>query len=136
MSGYIGQDVSRVDRGAKVTGSARSSGEIALPDLAHAEMSAPGAASGRITSIDLRACRGRGRVLTHRNMPKIDRVPLVPSFMGGQGPGETFFPMQDDEVRMPASRLRSSWRRPGAGLSMRSTGIGAMGREIRLCAWR
>jgi hypothetical protein len=38
MSGYIGQDVSRVDRGAKVTGSARSSGEIALPDLAHAEI--------------------------------------------------------------------------------------------------
>ncbi len=38
MSGIIGQDVSRVEGPGKVSGSARYSGEIALPDLAYAEI--------------------------------------------------------------------------------------------------
>ena len=42
-----------------------------------------------------RACRA---ILTHRNMPKVNQVPLLPSLMGGPAPGETFFPMQDDVV--------------------------------------
>ena len=52
MSGAIGQEVSRVDGPAKVTGSARYSGEIALPDLAYAEIVGAGVASGRVTAID------------------------------------------------------------------------------------
>ena len=52
MSGYIGRDVSRVDGPAKVTGSARYSGEIALPGLAYAEIVGARVASGRITSIE------------------------------------------------------------------------------------
>jgi xanthine dehydrogenase YagR molybdenum-binding subunit len=55
MSGAIGQEVSRVDGRAKVTGAARYSGEIALPGLAHAEIVGAGIASGRITSIDTTA---------------------------------------------------------------------------------
>ena len=38
MTGIVGQDVSRVDGPAKVTGVARYSGEIALPDLAYAQI--------------------------------------------------------------------------------------------------
>src|SRR5580698_364008 len=99
MSGFIGQDVRRVDGPAKVSGSARYSGEIALPDLAYAQIVGAGIASGRITSIDTAEAEradGVAGILTHRNMPKVNQVPLVPSLMGGPAPGETFFPMQDD----------------------------------------
>jgi xanthine dehydrogenase YagR molybdenum-binding subunit len=101
MSGIIGQDVSRVDGLAKVTGSARYSGEIMLPDLAYAEIVGAAVASGRITSIDTaqaERAEGVAGILTHRNLPKVNQVPLVPSLMGGPAPGETFFPMQDDVV--------------------------------------
>jgi xanthine dehydrogenase YagR molybdenum-binding subunit len=97
----IGQEVSRVDGPAKVTGSARYSGEITLPDLAYAEIVGAGIASGRITSIDTaqaERAEGVAGILTHRNMPKVNHVPLVPSLLGGPAPGETFFPMQDDVV--------------------------------------
>ena len=101
MSGFIGQDVRRVDGPAKVSGSARYSGEIALPDLAYAQIVGAGIASGRITSIDTadaERAEGVAGILTHRNLPKVNQVPLVPSLMGGPAPGETFFPMQDDLV--------------------------------------
>jgi xanthine dehydrogenase YagR molybdenum-binding subunit len=101
VSGIIGRDVSRVDGPAKVSGSARYSGEIALPDLAYAEIVGAGIASGRITSIDTaqaERAEGVAGILTHRNLPKVNQVPLVPSLMGGPAPGETFFPMQDDQV--------------------------------------
>ena len=101
MSGIIGQDVCRVDGLAKVTGSARYSGEIALPDLAYAEIVGAWIPSGRITSIDTSAAEraeGVAGILTHRNVPKVNQVPLVPSLMGGPAPGETFFPMQNDVV--------------------------------------
>jgi xanthine dehydrogenase YagR molybdenum-binding subunit len=42
MSGAIGQEVSRVDGPAKVTGAARYSGEIALPGWPTPRSSAPG----------------------------------------------------------------------------------------------
>jgi xanthine dehydrogenase YagR molybdenum-binding subunit len=53
MGGFIGQDVPRVDGPAKVTGSARYSGEITLPDLAYAQIVGAQVASGRITSIEV-----------------------------------------------------------------------------------
>lgn len=101
MSAAIGQEVTRVDGAAKVTGSAQYSGEIALPDLAYAEIVSAGVASGRITSIDTtqaERAEGVAGILTHRNMPKVNKVPLVPSLVGGPAPGETFFPMQDDVI--------------------------------------
>jgi len=101
MSGIIGQEVSRVDGPAKVTGSAHYSGEMALPGLAYAEIVGAGVASGRITSIDTaqaERAEGVAGVLTHRDMPEVNNVPLVPSLMGDPAPGETFFPMQDDVV--------------------------------------
>lgn len=102
MTAIIGQDISRVDGPAKVTGAARYCGEIALPGLAHAQIVGAEVASGRITSIDTAAARradGVVAILTHRNMPKVRTVPLAPPLMGGPAPGETFFPMQDEVVR-------------------------------------
>jgi xanthine dehydrogenase YagR molybdenum-binding subunit len=101
MSGYIGQDVPRVEGPAKVTGSARYSGEITLPDLAYAEIVGATVASGQVTSINTTAAERADRViavLTLRDMPKINHVPLVPSLLGGPAPGETFFPLQDDAI--------------------------------------
>ena len=101
MTGAIGQDITRVDGPAKVTGTARYSGEIALPGLAYAEVVGATIASGQVTVIDTaEAERADGvlRVLTARDMPKVNPVPLLPSLLGGPAPGETFFPMQDDVI--------------------------------------
>jgi xanthine dehydrogenase YagR molybdenum-binding subunit len=101
MSGAIGQEISRVDGPAKVTGAARYSGEITLPDLAYAQIVGAGIASGRITAIDTAAAEraeGVAGILTHHDMPKVNHVPLLPSLLGGPAPGETFFPMQDDVI--------------------------------------
>jgi xanthine dehydrogenase YagR molybdenum-binding subunit len=101
MSRAIGQDVSRVDGPAKVTGSARYSGEISLPGLAYAEIVGAGVASGRIISIDTaqaEQAEGVAGILTHRDTPKVNNVSLLPSLLGAPAPGETFFPMQDDVI--------------------------------------
>jgi xanthine dehydrogenase YagR molybdenum-binding subunit len=101
MSAAIGQEVSRVEGPAKITGGARYSGEIALPDLAHAQIVGAGIASGRIASIDTTQAERAGgvtAVLTQHDMPKVNHVPLLPSLVGGPAPGETFFPMQDDVI--------------------------------------
>ena len=101
MGGFIGQDVPRVDGPAKVTGSARYSGEITLPDLAYAQIVGARVASGRITSIEVTEAEhadGVAGILTHHNTPKVNQVPLVPSLLGGPAPGQTFFPMQDNVI--------------------------------------
>ncbi len=101
MTGVIGQEVSRVDGPAKVTGAARYSGEIMLPHMAYAEIIGAAVASGRIMSIETaRAERADGvaGILTHRNMPKVNQIPLAPPLLGGPAPGETFFPMQAEIV--------------------------------------
>ena len=100
MSGAVGQQVSRVDGPLKVTGSARYSGEITLPDLAYAQIVGAEVASGRITIDTSQAERAPGvaGILTQHNTPKVNQVPLVPSLLGGPAPGETFFPMQDDVI--------------------------------------
>ncbi len=101
MNGAIGQEVSRVDGPAKVTGAARYSGEIALPDLTYAALVGAEIASGRVAAIDTTAAEraaGVAAILTHHTMPKVNHVPLLPSLLGGPAPGETFFPMQDDVI--------------------------------------
>lgn len=101
MSGYIGQDLPRVDGPHKVTGSARYSGEISLPDLLYAEIVGAAIAGGRITSIDVSAAlaaAGVAAVLTRHDMPKLNHVPQALSLFGGPAPGQTFFPMQDDVI--------------------------------------
>ncbi|WP_173057097.1 xanthine dehydrogenase family protein molybdopterin-binding subunit [Phytohabitans houttuyneae] len=102
MSTSVGQPVDRVDGPAKVTGAARYTAEIVLPDLAYAAIVGATVPSGRVTAIDAVPALAAGgvlTVLTHENLPKIAEPPhLLPSLVGAAAPGESFFPMQDDEV--------------------------------------
>ncbi|KAB2386341.1 xanthine dehydrogenase family protein molybdopterin-binding subunit [Actinomadura montaniterrae] len=101
MSGSIGRETARVDGPVKVTGAARYSAEFPMPGLAHAQIVGARVAAGRIAAIDTAAAEraaGVAAVLTHRDLPEVAHVPLVPSLMGGPAPGETFFPMQDGTV--------------------------------------
>jgi xanthine dehydrogenase YagR molybdenum-binding subunit len=98
----LGHPVNRVDGRDKVTGVARYSAEITLPNMSHAAIVGASVASGRVTSIDTRTARAAGGViaiLTHENLPKVAAAPvLLPSLAGRAAPGESFFPMQDDQV--------------------------------------
>ncbi|MFC0533279.1 xanthine dehydrogenase family protein molybdopterin-binding subunit [Phytohabitans kaempferiae] len=102
MSPAVGSAVDRVDGRAKVTGAARYTAEIVLPDLAHAALVGATIPSGRIRAIDSSAALAAGgvlAVLTHENLPKVAAAPrLLPSLVGAAAPGESFFPMQDDQV--------------------------------------
>jgi xanthine dehydrogenase YagR molybdenum-binding subunit len=102
MSPAIGSPIDRVDGPEKVTGRARYSAEILLPDLAYAAIVGATIPSGRVTAIDTSEAVAAGGVLailTHENLPKVAAEPkLVPALAGGPAPGESFFPMQDDVV--------------------------------------
>jgi xanthine dehydrogenase YagR molybdenum-binding subunit len=98
----VGRPIPRVDGRQKVTGTARYSGEIALPDLTYAAIVGATIASGRVTAVDTASAGGAPgvlAVLTHENLGRIAAAPhLLPSLLGAAAPGESFFPMQDDVV--------------------------------------
>jgi xanthine dehydrogenase YagR molybdenum-binding subunit len=102
MSPAIGGTLARVDGRAKVSGAARYSGEIPLPNLAHAVLIGAPVSSGRIAAIDTAEAEqapGVVAVLTHLNLPKVAAPPkLLPSLAGLSAPGQSFFPMQGDGV--------------------------------------
>ena len=101
MNSAIGQSIDRVDGPLKVTGAARYSAEIALPNMAYAAVVTSTVPSAQITAIDTAAASaadGVLAVLTHNDLPKVSQPPLVPSLFGIAAPGETFFPMQDEIV--------------------------------------
>jgi xanthine dehydrogenase YagR molybdenum-binding subunit len=102
MTAAIGQPVDRIDGRAKVTGAARYSAEIALPNMAYAVLVGAEVPSGRIIGIsttEAERTEGVLAVLTHRNLLKLAaQPPLFPSLFGHAAPGETFFPMQDELV--------------------------------------
>lgn len=101
MSGAVGRDIARVDGPVKVTGTARYSAEVVLPGLVYAAVVGAGVPSGRIARIDASVAErsdGVLAVLTHRNLPQVADVLLLPSLIGVAAPGESFFPMQDDIV--------------------------------------
>jgi xanthine dehydrogenase YagR molybdenum-binding subunit len=102
VSPAIGRPVDRVDGRDKVTGAARYTADIVLPDLAYAALVGATVPSGRVTGIDTAEARAAGGVLailTHENLPRIAQPPhLLPSLVGAAAPGESFFPMQDDVV--------------------------------------
>ncbi|MEV0716059.1 xanthine dehydrogenase family protein molybdopterin-binding subunit [Asanoa sp. NPDC050611] len=102
MSPVLGKPVNRVDGPDKVTGTGRYTGDIVLPGLAHAMIVRSAVANGRVLSIDTSLAEAAGGVLgimTHENTPKVAAQPkLVPSLAGQPAPGESFFPMQDDQV--------------------------------------
>ncbi|MFG3660522.1 xanthine dehydrogenase family protein molybdopterin-binding subunit [Streptomyces sp. NPDC047706] len=105
----LGQPLDRVDGFAKVSGSARYSAEIPLPDMAYAYVVGSRIAAGRVTEIDVSAAlaeEGVLAVLTHRTLPKIaEQPPLIPSLAGTAAPAQTFFPMQDDTVHYAGQQI-------------------------------
>jgi xanthine dehydrogenase YagR molybdenum-binding subunit len=93
----IGKPLSRIDGRLKVTGGARYTADIALAGAAHAAIVHSTIASGRIVSIDTSAAErapGVLVVLTHHNMPRMNRVPW--SHLHPQG--QTYLPLQDDKI--------------------------------------
>ena len=102
MSAATGQSIERVEGSAKVTGGARYSADMAPQHLAYAVLVGARIASGHVRGIvvdEAERTPGVIAVLTHLNLPKVASVPkLFPSLFGRAAPGETFFPMQDDEV--------------------------------------
>jgi xanthine dehydrogenase YagR molybdenum-binding subunit len=99
----VGTPIPRVDGPDKVTGRARYTAEVALPGLAHLAIVTATIPSGRILAIDTgaaRAAEGVLAVFTHETLPRIAAPPrLLPSLVGQAAPGQSFFPMQDDQVR-------------------------------------
>jgi xanthine dehydrogenase YagR molybdenum-binding subunit len=99
----VGMPLTRVDGPAKVTGAARYTAEISLPEMSHMAIVGAMVASGQVADIDVDlalASEGVLAVLTHENLPKIAAPPqLLPSLVGQAAPGESFFPMQDETVQ-------------------------------------
>ncbi|WP_378733739.1 xanthine dehydrogenase family protein molybdopterin-binding subunit [Nocardia brasiliensis] len=96
----VGQGLDRIDGHAKVTGAARYTAEIPMPNAAYGVLVGAEIGNGTVTSIDTsRALRaGAVAVLTHENLPRVATVPLMPSLFGQPAPGQTFFPMQDTRI--------------------------------------
>lgn len=94
MSALIGAPVDRVDGRLKVTGAAKYSAEIALPDLAYGVLVLSTAASGttRVDADTARRAPGVIAVMTPANAPRVDSA--------GKGGGDrTLMVLQDDVVR-------------------------------------
>ncbi|MFI5780832.1 xanthine dehydrogenase family protein molybdopterin-binding subunit [Nocardia sp. NPDC051570] len=96
----VGQGLDRIDGYAKVTGAARYTAEIPMPNAAYGVIVGAEIGSGTLTSIDISAALRAGAVavLTHETLPRVPSVPLMPSLFGQPAPGQTFFPMQDTTI--------------------------------------
>ena len=83
-------------------GRARYTGEIFLPNMAYAAIVGATISSGKIKDIDRSAALdadGVIAILAHDNLPPIPGEPqLLPSLVGAPAPGQSFFPLQDDEI--------------------------------------
>ena len=93
----IGQPISRADGRRKVTGGARYTADLVLVGTTHAAIVHSTIANGRTISIETSAAaRASGvlAVLTHRNMPRMNR--LAWSHLRPQG--QTYLPLQDDKI--------------------------------------
>lgn len=72
----VGKPIDRVDGRLKVTGNAKYSGDIKLPNMAYAVVVQSTISSGKITSIDVTAAErvpGVLTVLTHQNAPRLKK---------------------------------------------------------------
>ncbi|HTK05940.1 MAG TPA: xanthine dehydrogenase family protein molybdopterin-binding subunit [Ktedonobacteraceae bacterium] len=102
----IGQGLSRVDGRLKVTGQARYSADVPLPDLAHAVVVGSTIARGHILSMNTReaeACPGVLAVITPLNAPRL--APSVPVALEAQhgnivfgSAGQSYLPLQDTTI--------------------------------------
>ncbi|QIS06007.1 molybdopterin-dependent oxidoreductase [Nocardia brasiliensis] len=96
----IGQGRDRIDGHAKVTGAARYTAEIPMPNAAYGVLVGAEIGNGTLTSLDVTGALRAGAVAvyTHENLPRVTTVPLVPSLFGQPAPGQTYFPMQDTTI--------------------------------------
>jgi xanthine dehydrogenase YagR molybdenum-binding subunit len=93
----IGQPILRVDGRLKVTGSARYTADLPAAGAADAAIVHSAVANGRTVAIDTNAAEnapGVLAVLTHRNIPRLNRLPW--SHLRPQG--QTYLPLQDDRI--------------------------------------
>jgi xanthine dehydrogenase YagR molybdenum-binding subunit len=91
----LGAAADRVDGPAKVTGAAAYPSDVGYPDLAHAALVRSTVAAGRISRIDADAARtapGVLAVITHENVPRLERGPVT--LLGPEPPA----PLQDDRI--------------------------------------
>lgn len=94
----IGKGVDRADGRLKVQGLARYSAEYTPEGCTYAVIVKSTIPAGRITGFDSKAAQAHPGVLaviTHKNMPKVKKVPL---FSAGGAAAESWMPLQDDKV--------------------------------------
>lgn len=99
--GAVGRQVSRLDGPVKVRGQARFAAEVALDGLCYAALLHSSITRGRMTRLDTSAAEaapGVILVMTHRNMPRLDTIPLI-SVTNLGAVGASALPiMQDAEI--------------------------------------
>jgi xanthine dehydrogenase YagR molybdenum-binding subunit len=101
----IGKPIDRVDGRQKVTGKVLYAIDFPVTNAAHAVAFVSTIASGRVTKIDAaEALRQPGvlGILTHENAPKL--YPVSMDHNPGK-PGQTFFPLQGDQVQYAGQHL-------------------------------
>src|SRR5436305_12010371 len=102
----IGKPLTRVDGRLKVTGAATYAAEFQRPKLAYGALIQSAIANGRVTKIDVAAAKsapGVIGVLTRENAPRFKPYPDDLSKPGA--PGESYVPLQDDEIRYAGQHL-------------------------------
>ena len=98
---YVGQALSRVDAGPKVTGAADYAHDRLPEGVGHAVLVGSPVAKGRIVVVDAAAAEsvpGVLAVVTHENAPRLNKVERVMDLFAGQSPQENFPPLQGPEV--------------------------------------
>ena len=100
--GYVGKPFSRVDGQLKVKGKATFAAEFKLENIAYAAIVYSTITKGKITKIDsseAEKATGFVAVITHENVPKMNKVPTFGggSNKGGSGASE-MPPMQDANI--------------------------------------
>ncbi|MFD1912906.1 xanthine dehydrogenase family protein molybdopterin-binding subunit [Halodurantibacterium flavum] len=100
--GAVGRQTAQLDGPLKVRGEAKFAAEVAVEGLCYGALVNSTITRGRIARLDTRAAEaapGVVAVLTHRNMPRMDPVPLM-SVTNIGAAGNSGLPiMQDDQVR-------------------------------------
>ncbi len=98
--GLIGAPVSRIDGPRKVQGQATFAAEFALDGMVYAALAFSTVAKGRIATLDTadaEAAPGVVLVMTHRNAPRMQPMPLFLSAEKAAG-GDDLPIMQDDRI--------------------------------------
>lgn len=98
--GHVGRPVSRLDGPLKVAGAATFAAEFAMDGMVYAAVACSTIAKGRITRIDTAAAEaapGVVLVLTYRNAPRLEPLPLFMTAQKAAG-GDKVPVLQDDRI--------------------------------------